>query len=695
MASFDFSQLHDVVHYLHIHPQISGLITFAIAFVESIALIGGLLPGSVTMTAIGALIGSGAIPAAPTFILASLGAFSGDFLSYGLGAYYNERLRKMWPFSKYPRLLIAGQEFFIKHGGKSVLMGRFFGPVRSVVPLIAGLMHMSLWRFVVSAVIAAILWSLIYILPGVVIGALSLELPPATATKFILIVLGIVAFGWVIFVLIHLFLKALVKMMDAAASWFWLWLRQYAVTRWLTALLCSAERPDPHRQLLLVLLSSLCFVLFFCVLRQVIMHGYLTHFNEPIFELLRSLRTQTGDNVMLAFTLLGDKHTQFLIAALFAVWLVWKRYYWAGLHWAALICLSAGTVYLIKHFYYFPRPTGLLNPQVTSSFPSGHTVLVTASFAFLVILFSCRSRQPIEKTSLFAKPVEQKQVVSFWLAAGCFVFAVMLSRIYLGAHWLLDVTGSLFLGLGCAALVGVSYLRRDSKSLNVTEAGKTFVLIFLSCWLVYGLMMFRTQQRNYTLYWPAVSMDTMTWWHQPYSEEPLFILSRLGKPEAALNIQWLGSLNDIKTLLLSKGWQEHSVRLNWKGSLNRLSPKANPQHLPVWPLLYQNQAPVLLMTKTADGTPPLYFIVWKSNITISDSKEPLWIGSVHYFVPRPRKNVLKLMPEQDRDLYRRAMEIFISDINRVPLKKWYIAESAQPTIMYPLHWDGQLVFVRF
>ncbi len=89
----EFSFLHNIVDYLHQHPHIGGLITFAIAFAESLAIIGAIIPGSVTMTAIGALIGSGAMPMVSTIVWAILGAFFGDSLSYAVGAYYKEGLK--------------------------------------------------------------------------------------------------------------------------------------------------------------------------------------------------------------------------------------------------------------------------------------------------------------------------------------------------------------------------------------------------------------------------------------------------------------------------------------------------------------------------------------------------------------------------------------------------------------------------
>ena len=168
------------------------IFAFIIAFAESLPLIGTIIPGSVTMTVIGILVGRGMIPGFSTLVWATIGALAGDTIGFALGKYYNERLRTIWPFRKHPKWLTMGEAFFKKHGGKSILIGRFIGPARSSVPLIAGLLKMRWGRFFIAAVPSAISWAIVYMLPGALIGAISLELPKGMTTKFILIGLVVI-----------------------------------------------------------------------------------------------------------------------------------------------------------------------------------------------------------------------------------------------------------------------------------------------------------------------------------------------------------------------------------------------------------------------------------------------------------------------------------------------------------------------
>lgn len=182
------------------HPDLSGLVVFLIAAGESLALVGIIVPGVVLMLSIGTLVGLGAINLWTALVCAALGAIAGDWFSYWLGRHFDQQLRHIWPLSRYPKLIPAGEKFFRRHGGKSVLFGRFVGPLRPIIPAIAGIMHMSQAKFYFMNIISAILWAPVVIMPGVAFGS-SLHLAQQVFGKLIiLVVIAIVItalFGYV------------------------------------------------------------------------------------------------------------------------------------------------------------------------------------------------------------------------------------------------------------------------------------------------------------------------------------------------------------------------------------------------------------------------------------------------------------------------------------------------------------------
>lgn len=146
-------------------------LAFIVPFAESFALVSLVVPGSVIMAAVGALVGSGQVAFWPLLLGAVPGAVMGDAISYWLGQHHGDRIQRVWPFSRHPALLAKGLAFAGRHGGKSVFLGRFFGPVRAVVPLAAGMLALQPARFWAANVGSALLWAPIVLAPGTLGGA--------------------------------------------------------------------------------------------------------------------------------------------------------------------------------------------------------------------------------------------------------------------------------------------------------------------------------------------------------------------------------------------------------------------------------------------------------------------------------------------------------------------------------------------
>jgi membrane protein DedA with SNARE-associated domain len=72
----------------------------------------------------------------------------------------------MWPLSKYPNLLPRGEAFVTRWGVPSIFIGRFFGPLRASVPLVAGIFEMPYWRFQFANFTSAFVWAGVLILCG-------------------------------------------------------------------------------------------------------------------------------------------------------------------------------------------------------------------------------------------------------------------------------------------------------------------------------------------------------------------------------------------------------------------------------------------------------------------------------------------------------------------------------------------------
>lgn len=192
-----------LLDFVQTHQEWAIAIMFITAFGESFAFLGLLFPGTTLLIAAGALIKTGGLPIWPIMIGAVVGATLGDTVSFWIGKRFGGRLAGIWPFSRNPELLTAGMQFFRRHGGKSVFIGRFFGPVRAVIPLAAGIMQMSPGLFWVANVTSALVWAPMLLLAGDVIADAGEKLIGSENTVLLLFggmtLLGVLAAVWAAF----------------------------------------------------------------------------------------------------------------------------------------------------------------------------------------------------------------------------------------------------------------------------------------------------------------------------------------------------------------------------------------------------------------------------------------------------------------------------------------------------------------
>ena len=115
------------------HPEHAGWVIFLVARAESLAIVGVLIPGVVILLGAGSLIGTGVLDFWSSCAWAVAGAIVGDGLSYALGHHFDYLAERWRWFRLHPDHLRRGHEFFAKWGDLSVMLGRFFGPLRAIV----------------------------------------------------------------------------------------------------------------------------------------------------------------------------------------------------------------------------------------------------------------------------------------------------------------------------------------------------------------------------------------------------------------------------------------------------------------------------------------------------------------------------------------------------------------------------------
>jgi membrane protein DedA with SNARE-associated domain len=156
----------NLIPFIKAHHKWAPVIVGALAFCESLAILSLIVPATAILLAIGAIIGVAHLDFTSIWCSAVIGAVLGDWLSYWFGSTFKDRMYRIYPLSRHPEMVVRGQRFFVKYGPWSVFIGRFFGPLRAVVPLIAGIFGVKFWHFQMANISSAMLWAFVLLSPG-------------------------------------------------------------------------------------------------------------------------------------------------------------------------------------------------------------------------------------------------------------------------------------------------------------------------------------------------------------------------------------------------------------------------------------------------------------------------------------------------------------------------------------------------
>jgi membrane protein DedA with SNARE-associated domain len=155
------------------HQEWTPLIVGMLAFAESLAFLSLLVPSTVLLLGIGALIGASGLEFWPIWLGAAAGGILGDGVSYAIGYKFKHAVFRVWPLSYHPNLADRGERFFARWGTWGVFLGRFIGPMRAVVPLVAGIFAMPIMVFQMANIASGLVWAFVMLAPGAGLTALA------------------------------------------------------------------------------------------------------------------------------------------------------------------------------------------------------------------------------------------------------------------------------------------------------------------------------------------------------------------------------------------------------------------------------------------------------------------------------------------------------------------------------------------
>ncbi|MCC3157812.1 DedA family protein [Hymenobacter sp. 15J16-1T3B] len=164
-------------------------ILFLIIFVETGVVVLPFLPGDSLLFAAGSLAALDGSPLSVGLLMLLLvvAAVLGDALNYHIGDFIGPRVfRRDYRFLKREHLLRT-QEFYEKHGAKTIILARFIPIIRTFAPFIAGVGTMSYTKFLSYNLVGAVLWVVLLTGAGYFFGQI-----PIVQKNFSLVVLAII-----------------------------------------------------------------------------------------------------------------------------------------------------------------------------------------------------------------------------------------------------------------------------------------------------------------------------------------------------------------------------------------------------------------------------------------------------------------------------------------------------------------------
>jgi membrane protein DedA with SNARE-associated domain/membrane-associated phospholipid phosphatase len=433
------------------------------AFAETGAFVGLVVPGETVMLLGGAVAGQGAISIYLLIAVAWFCAWLGDTTSFFLG----RRLGRGFVLDHGPRVGISHERFekvedyFDRHGGKTIFIGRFVSLVRAFAPFIAGSSGMQYRAFVPYSILGTGLWASAHILVGYFFSR-SIETAGKYAAK------GAFLLGTLIAVVagaIFLYRHFRVEENRVAAT---RWMEEHVATRWLVVL---GRRYRPQLQFLwdrvtpggtfgleFTSLMAVLAVASFVVVAYGVAVGESpgpTPGDETAAEIVGHISSGFLTHLAKGVTVLGSVGFTWAVAGVGAALLAWRRR-WAEF-WVLLVGMAITQIGIdeIKALVDRPRPPDSIVSTSGSSYPSGHAAHAVI-YLWLVVTIVLRLRPGMARAALV-------------FAAGLVLTALVgLSRVYLQAQYLSDVSGGWALGAAafsfCAAVaLVVSGLRQNPR----------------------------------------------------------------------------------------------------------------------------------------------------------------------------------------------------------------------------------------
>lgn len=144
-------------------------VVFLVSTLESTVVVGLIIPGTTIIIFVGFLVAQEVLDLGDVIWYVALGGIIGDAISFYLGRRGTNLFKNENKYLK-AAYLAKGEEFFGRWGSMSIVLARFIGPLRPMVPFAAGLSKMPAKKFLILNVLSGFAAAAVYVLIGYFFG---------------------------------------------------------------------------------------------------------------------------------------------------------------------------------------------------------------------------------------------------------------------------------------------------------------------------------------------------------------------------------------------------------------------------------------------------------------------------------------------------------------------------------------------
>lgn len=423
------------------------------------------VPGETALVTAAAFAALGHLDIYLVVVTAACAAILGDTAGYWIGHSGGLALVHRWG-----RLLHVDEShikrahnFFDRHGGKTVFIGRFVAILRTWAAVLAGVARMPYRTFLIYNAAGGIVWAALFGTLGYLFGRNLPKLEDLVGQSSVLILLFLVLFIALAFALHWLRSNSSAIAARLASTWQRI-LHKPVIERFgnrhprfwkfIAARFARGEYLGLH--LTVGMAASLAALWLFGVVTEgVINHEQITQADLLILHWFRSHATSSGDAMMSAISLVGSPVAAFILGAVVSAVLLMRRRWLLLGGWIAAFAGGGVIDWSLKVLIHRPRPLGAMEflKRFSYSFPSGHAMESVIGYGMLAYM-----------------------LVTFWATRGSvrvfiiaaallLVLMIGLSRLYLGVHYFSDVVGGFAAGSVwlAACISGVEIARRQPR----------------------------------------------------------------------------------------------------------------------------------------------------------------------------------------------------------------------------------------